>query len=254
MKNQYVGDIGDYGKYGLLRFLSNKGKIKIGINWYLTENDGTNDGKIRKYVEDDREKGEKRYDRILFEKLKPIAKKDKDERSIQDVELNDIIPGATFYNEPLRMKKEDRDKWHAKALDKLRTAKLIFADPDNGTLIEDYYGPNSEKYAFIRELRKYYDRGQDVVYYCHKGRRKEDDWKSKLDEFNRDGHNAKIFVLTFHRGTQRSFVFTIHPENEEKYNALLKDFLDTAWGRDRVDRKKIPFTLDKTPTDEFRFV
>lgn len=38
MKNQYVGDIGDYGKYGLLRFLASYG-IKIGVNWFLTEND-----------------------------------------------------------------------------------------------------------------------------------------------------------------------------------------------------------------------
>ena len=38
MKNQYVGDIGDYGKYGLLRFLASNG-IKIGVNWFLTEND-----------------------------------------------------------------------------------------------------------------------------------------------------------------------------------------------------------------------
>ena len=45
MKNQYVGDIGDYGKYGLLRFLSNHG-IRIGINWYLTENDRSNDGRF----------------------------------------------------------------------------------------------------------------------------------------------------------------------------------------------------------------
>jgi hypothetical protein len=30
MKNQYVGDIGDYGKYGLLRFLANRG-IRIGV-------------------------------------------------------------------------------------------------------------------------------------------------------------------------------------------------------------------------------
>ena len=27
MKNQYVGDIGDYGKYGLLRFLRDKAAI-----------------------------------------------------------------------------------------------------------------------------------------------------------------------------------------------------------------------------------
>ena len=44
MKNQYLGDIGDYGKYGLLRFLASKG-IQIGVNWYLTKNDNSNDGR-----------------------------------------------------------------------------------------------------------------------------------------------------------------------------------------------------------------
>ena len=63
MKNQYVGDIGDYGKYGLLRFLSGKG-IKIGINWYLTENDGTNDGKFTDYLT---KKDDRLYDDKLFD-------------------------------------------------------------------------------------------------------------------------------------------------------------------------------------------
>lgn len=49
MKNQYVGDIGDYGKYGLLRFLANHG-ICIGVNWYLTENDESSDGKFTDYL------------------------------------------------------------------------------------------------------------------------------------------------------------------------------------------------------------
>ena len=43
MKNQYVGDIGDYGKYALLRFLSKQG-YSIGINWYLTPDDNKTDG------------------------------------------------------------------------------------------------------------------------------------------------------------------------------------------------------------------
>ena len=50
MKNQYVGDIGDYGKYGLLRFLAERG-IQIGVNWYLTKDDGSTDGKFTKYLE-----------------------------------------------------------------------------------------------------------------------------------------------------------------------------------------------------------
>jgi hypothetical protein len=45
MKNQYFGDVGDYGKYGLLRFLAGN-NIKIAVNWYLTPDDGSNDGNI----------------------------------------------------------------------------------------------------------------------------------------------------------------------------------------------------------------
>lgn len=36
MKNQFVGDINDYYKYGLLRIFSDVGKKKIGICWMLT--------------------------------------------------------------------------------------------------------------------------------------------------------------------------------------------------------------------------
>ena len=50
MKDQYFGDIGDYGKYGLLRFLAKKG-IKIGVHWYLTPSDGSNDGKFTDYLD-----------------------------------------------------------------------------------------------------------------------------------------------------------------------------------------------------------
>ena len=45
MKDQYIGDIGDYGKYGLLRYLISNG-INIGINWFYTENDKTGHGSI----------------------------------------------------------------------------------------------------------------------------------------------------------------------------------------------------------------
>ena len=49
MKNQYVGDIGDFGKYSMLRAFIDAG-IKVGVNWYLTEDDGSNDGKFTDYL------------------------------------------------------------------------------------------------------------------------------------------------------------------------------------------------------------
>ena len=35
MKNQYAGDVGDYTKLGILRWLEKVG-LSIGLNWYLT--------------------------------------------------------------------------------------------------------------------------------------------------------------------------------------------------------------------------
>ena len=78
MKNQYVGDIGDYGKYGLLRFMAAHG-IKIGVNWYRTENDGSADGKITSYLKQD---SERIYDPELFDALKKI-----DNRSDKNVKM-----------------------------------------------------------------------------------------------------------------------------------------------------------------------
>lgn len=70
MKNQYFGDVGDYGKYGLLRHLANNG-IKIAVNWYLTPDDGSNDGKHITYLEKD---DMQRYDTELFLTLREMLR------------------------------------------------------------------------------------------------------------------------------------------------------------------------------------
>ncbi len=51
MQNRYTGDIGDFGKLGLLRALRASG-LSIGVNWYLVPDEGhNNDGKHTKYPE-----------------------------------------------------------------------------------------------------------------------------------------------------------------------------------------------------------
>ena len=80
MKNQYVGDIGDYGKYALLRAFANEG-IKVGVNWYLTEDDGSNDGKFTEYLRSD----ELRWRAPeVFDALKEIAFNT--DKSVVDIE------------------------------------------------------------------------------------------------------------------------------------------------------------------------
>ena len=88
MKNQYVGDIGDYGKYSLLRAFIDAG-IKVGVNWYLTKDDGSSDGGFTDYLkkEDMRE-----FSPQIFGPLNLIAYKNN--KCITDIENSGILPGA----------------------------------------------------------------------------------------------------------------------------------------------------------------
>ncbi len=241
MKNQYVGDIGDYGKYGLLRYLS-QGGIRIGVNWYLTEDDETiNDGEIRGYLEDEKESV---YDGDVYALLKGLPK-----RNIRYIESGNLIRNAVFYSEILSTKavskaerKAAREAWHNRAMNTLADAELVFADPDIGsTGDEAATGKGGESYVALGELKQYYDLGQDVVYYCHRDRSKPKAWREKLVELTAVCPDAKIIALTYRRGTQRSYIFGIHPERYDRYDAIIDDFLQTSWGTVAVGKKNIPF-------------
>ena len=194
MKNQYVGDIGDYGKYGLLRFLANRG-IRIGVNWYLTENDGSADGRFTHYLKQD---SEEIYDSAIYKALKKIAFHKK--KTVQMVEESGIIPGASFYNEVLKSsslevgaRESFRDHWFEASFPSLQGAELIFADPDNGiSYRKTARTKDSEKFILPDEVARYYDKGKNVVYYCHKGRRKQEDWEQAKIEIKDHVKDAQI--------------------------------------------------------------
>src|SRR5829696_4979011 len=49
MQDRYVGDVGDFGKYGLLRTLG--AGLSLGVVWYLVPNESHNaDGKHTSYL------------------------------------------------------------------------------------------------------------------------------------------------------------------------------------------------------------
>ena len=84
MKNQYFGDVGDYGKYAMLRFLAKNG-VSIAINWYLTLDDNSNDGKFISYLDDEKMKN---YDPQLFDVLKTMISENK--RSVIQFEAKNL--------------------------------------------------------------------------------------------------------------------------------------------------------------------
>ena len=241
MKNQYLGDVGDYGKFSLLRHLAQNG-IRIGVNWYHTkDNPLSNDGKINRYLWDDTER---MYDPAVFDAMRKLAFEK--EKSISDIRMSELIPNAIYFEDELstdevhwKERQTIRDRWHQTAMDALAEAELIFADPDTG-VSEKVTRKGSQQYARPSELADYYKRGQDVVYYCHRARHAESAWNEKKGELLALVPDAAIFVLTFHRGTQRSFIFAVHPSSEERYRKLTDSFLDAPWGMG-VCGRRAPF-------------
>ena len=236
MKNQYFGDIGDYGKYGLLRFLAQNG-VKIAVNWYLTANDGSGDGKHVSYLEK-QDWRDRKCDPELFDLLNEMVSSGN--RDILSFEEKDMIPGAKYYHEPLdysgiksaKEKKAFREKWHSNAIQVCSGAELVFLDPDNGLALQEKTAPTAGlKYTFAEEIADYYRAGQNVVYYCHRGRRSWDEWEQYKKTMSEILSDAKLCAVTFCRGTRRSYVFVLHEEFADRFGLMIRQFIQTRWSR-----------------------
>ena len=182
MKNQYFGDIGDYGKYGLLRFLGERG-LSIAVNWYLTPDDVSNDGNIRGYLS---KKKDRRYDPELYDALREMCAHE--EKDVRLFAKRGMIHGANYHDDIVEPvpgsslsvpeKRAARERWHRKALKACAGAELVFMDPDNGLRPGcPSARKDAPKFVYASEVCDYYDRDQDVVYYCHKGRRTDMQWE-----------------------------------------------------------------------------
>jgi hypothetical protein len=133
MQNRYVGDIGDFVKFGLLRALGQGDRL--GIAWYLCPDETHNrDGKHVDYLEDfDRWR---HLDPPLFDGLRDIVRRG--ERSVGRVKASGLLPNAAFSATPLDFKgMPHRKAWFRGVLADLRECSIVFADPDNGLCEDD---------------------------------------------------------------------------------------------------------------------
>ena len=230
MKDQYIADIGDYGKYSLLRAFIKAGE-KVGINWYLTDDDGTSDGKFTDYLYDDTRRSLRRYDPELFDALKEIKALD---RSVQGIELSGILGDTVFYNRRMifegtsKERLNQRAEWHLAAMEQLSGVDLVYLDPDNGLKSSVATSKAAGKYVYASEIEGYYEE-HNVVFYCHKGRRTTKEWERYKAKVPKLLPGAKPVVLTYHKGTQRSYIFLIHPKDYDRYRKILDSFLK-RWG------------------------
>jgi hypothetical protein len=221
MQNQYVGDVGDFAKLGLLRALAGicplaKPRLKLRIVWYLTENSGNKDGRHREYL---KRRNRSRYrgcDPDLYDALRDVSSKN---RSVLDIERSGVLPNDTKYS-----KKEVR-------LD----CDLLFLDPDNG-LAPSGVGSESKravKYVFLDDIHGRIGTSQSVVLYQHLSRdgKAAKQARRYLAEVRKAfPSHEKPWAARFRRGTGRLFLVVPAKRHAKILHERGELLLGSPWG------------------------
>ena len=238
MQNKYVGDIGDYGKLGLLRKLRAAG-FTIGVNWYLTPDEQNGDGLYTAYPK------YRRCDEALYVELEKIVAENR--RNVAALENDAILPAVCFSN-PLAYnggakaaRAAFRQAWHEEALRRLNGVDIIFLDPDNGLLVPSAKGTRRDnKYVTAGELADYYRQGATVVYYQHKARRGDDFYRKQLEDLLCGGlfPGAAGLGLKASPFSQRYYFFLVQPEHRAAVSATVEELLESEWGREVFSKVK----------------
>ena len=235
MQDRYAGDVGDFGKLGLLRELERAG-FTVGVNWYkalppseLDQNGNykTKDGKYKIKTE-------------YFPCDEPLAKilleisEGNGSRSIEKLERAGLLKHAVYFGKTVSA--TERKEWHKEALETLADCDLVFLDPDNGLRVCSVgeHSGKSVKYVFDDELADYLCRAQSVVLYNHRPRK---NFEKYLDEYRErfsgiEGAKGKrITVMTFHKGTTRDyFLIAANDAHARIIEDVTEQMIKSGWG------------------------
>lgn len=232
MQDRYVGDVGDFGKIGLLRNISKSG-FRVGVNWYLTykpEEHNNADGKHIGYFNDN---SFKYCDDELLISLYTITK---GTRSIEALENANLIPNAIYYKRILKPGSEkyfSRTEWHSESLEKLSEPDIIFCDPDNGLIVKSVSinSNKSDKYILHDELVSYYQAGKSIVFYNHRSREQEQIYLQRFQPLMRRFELAESEWrgLKFARGTIRDYIFILQPKHTDAVDLAISNMMESNW-------------------------
>ena len=254
MQDRYTGDVGDFGKYGLLRQLCGlhdseaAQPLKLGVVWYRPDpasviNDPLDDGKHTTYLCPKHEKQFKPCDPPLYDALREIV--ECNSRCVEAVERAGLLgPDAVFHaarvpGPPPRARGEartvGRQRWVKDALEATAGCDVVFLDPDNG--LEPKGAPitsaKAPKYAYREEVGKWSKRGQSLVIYHHLGRNRphRDQIAGWLERLRNEFEPHDIFALRFRRGTSRAFFVLATAEHTPTLRERAKALTAAPWSK-----------------------
>lgn len=230
MQDKYVGDVGDFGKYILLKEICKV--FKLGINWfYVNDRKGKQDKEYRYiYLKDQYKKSE--YFREccpdLYDKFRNWGIAENKNRSIAKIEEAEILPGTAFYRKPLPQGEAERERWFKGSVGEFEKGKvnIIFLDPDNGIQPNPQKGKKDKdaiKYVFYDEIEYYYKLGKSLIIYNHRDRSPKEEYDGKIFGIKDYVKFCRgIRVLKFKRFFVRHYVFLIQKNHEKVIDNTIK--------------------------------
>ena len=251
MQNRYVGDIGDFGKYGLLRAIFGRPEVpesgcglRLGVAWYLFPNENDKgDGRFIHYLSNPTAKERKliECDPFLYDKLNKIVI-DENDRKVFRVQESGILNDTLYHDQSLSYepretgdsRKHRREEWLNSALAATAKADVVFVDPDNGiTETIEPLQKKGPKYVFMDDLRSFYcGRKQSLVIYHHLGRW--DKAENQIRYFAERlqgclGLSHLPWSLWYHRGTARAYFIVAQKRHRAVLEKRLNSFKDSPW-------------------------
>lgn len=250
MQNRYSADVGDFGKFGLLRHLVAGKSYILGINWYLFPDEGHNeDGKFVCYLN---KPCFERCDTELHNKLKTVVETN---RSVYELEKIGIFDHKTiffsdnvdFYSDFPKNTKEHKNKrlmlrkeWSMRASKILSNANVLFLDPDNGLQVpscKSLSQKKSGKFAYFEEIKNQHQDKDFTVIYHHLNRHKNHGSHTQQIQDRAEQLKSKIntehivFAVRYRPFSPRAFFIITTPKNEKEIESKLKSFLQSNWGQ-----------------------
>ena len=234
MQDRYAGDVGDFGKLGMLRCMEDSG-LRVGVNWYLVGDEShNNDGKHIGYLEDEKYCG---CDDELLASLNSML--EQGARSVLEIEKLNLLSTQKYYHEritePRIQNVITRCEWHKKGLTTMAGCDLVFLDPDNGMLPKSVSrgSDKSIKYVLPEEIMDYYELGHSIVFYSHRTREQLEEYLKRFADLFNDAKEkgARIKGITFKRGTVRDYFFILHEEHVSKVVTSLAKLFAGSWNK-----------------------
>lgn len=239
MQDRYAGDVGDFGKIGLLKRLAG-GDLRLAVLWYRVPDEAHNgDGRHIGYLQEHNEARFGPCDPALYSAMRDIVQ-GPDGRSV--AALEGLFPNGTmFHGDPLVFRmpfsREERERqrreWVRQAASAAQHADIVFLDPDNG-MAPTGWTPllkKAPKYVFEADLPALVQPHQSMVMYHHANFSCSvaEQARDLLDRLRETMPGREVFALIFRRGTCRIFALLPVQEHLNVLRGRIDTLLEGPW-------------------------